>query len=237
MNASRLSRRQRLAPFAVLDPRYDTRNVLSRNRPITRGNLSCLKASPGGATTEATLEPLFVIRAQASPAVVWFETQPIRIKARLGELSTRYTPDGAAELRGGRRVLVEVKPMQRLRSPETLCRLIAIRRQVEAQGLALLFATEVELDRREENVRIRYVKSHARIFSAAETSRLKSQARSLDAAPLSVYSDQLGSTAAVLHLVAVGHLFLDYSHTINAATLITKQPTEVQLELPLFSAW
>jgi hypothetical protein len=237
MNASCPSRRQRLAPFAALDPRYDTRNVLSRSRPITRGNLSCLKASPGGATTEATLEPLFVIRAQASPAVVWFETQPIRIRARLGELTTRYTPDAAAGLLDGRCVLVEVKPKERLRSPDTLRRLIAIRRQLEAQGLALRFATEVELDRPEENIRIRYVKSHARIVTANETDRLKAQVRSLDCGPLSVYIERLGSLGAVLHLVAVGHLFLDYSCPIDATTQITKQPTEVQLELPLLSAW
>jgi hypothetical protein len=225
---------RRLLPFEALNPNFNTRNVLSRSGAMLRCKLACSKGA-GVVATEATLEPLFAMRAQMSPAVAWFATQPMQIKSLLPTgTGFKYTPDAIVELRDRCLAAVEVKPSARIARPEVAERLAAARAELARHGMPLLVATEVELRRDSENERVRYVRSFLAIVGWQSSEDLARRCMHLGRAPLRAYVEVLGSTASVFHLAARGVLFLDYAAPIDADAIVTSRAAEAA-PLALFS--
>lgn len=228
--------RRALEPFAPLQPDFGVRNILSRRSGQFRGRIACPKAPE--AHTEATLEPLFALRASASPQIQQFVMQPMRVREILKDVTIKgYTPDAAAYVLNGQLALVEVKPHDVLAQADVLTRLLAFRHRLECAGFKLLFSTNRELDRPEENDRIRIVKGHLKVFEPRMTIALDRGLAGVRRLPLGEAAEALGSRTAALHLVANGRFFIDYTRPLNEAALLTRSPEEFCHALKLFSSW
>jgi len=227
---------QRLVPYAALNPRYETRNIMSRSAQTIRGHMP----SGGGArgvNIESTLEALFALRAHAAATVRSFVEQPMQIEALQQALPISYTPDAAVCLASGEHCLVEVKREAELKTAEVLARITAIRRTTESVGIRLLCATDAELRRDAENARIRSVRIHARTFTPRETEALKGRLRKCSTFTVGEATEILGSRAAVLHLIAVRVLYVDYRQPLNSDAIVSPNPEEANHDLALFSDW
>lgn len=235
-NSPKGARANRLMPYAALNPRYDTRNIMSRSSQNIRGRLPCSKSTLGIAI-ESTWEALFALRAEASAAVIAFETQPFQFEAIQANLPIGYTPDAAVTLNTGERCLVEVKREVDLNRADVFERLKAIRCVTEEHGIRLLCVTDAELKRPDENERIRAVRIHARTYTLRESEALNGRLGTRMPLTISEAVIRLGSRAAVLHLIAVHFLYVDYRQPLTAATVVSRNPEEAQHDVALFSGW
>ena len=236
MHIHNSERIQRLVPYAALNPRYDTRNIMSRSAQTIRGHMPSREGTPG-IKIESTLEALFALRAHAAASVKFFVDQPMRIEALQQALPISYTPDAAVCLATGEHCLVEVKREAELKTPEVLARITAIRRTTESVGIRLLCATDAELKRDAENARIRSVRIHARIFTPRETEALKGRLGKSTTFTIGDAAEILGSRAAVLHLLAAHFLYVDYRQPLTSDAVVSTTPEEANHALALFSDW
>jgi len=227
---------QRLIPYAALSPRYETRNIMSRSAQTIRGHLPSYEGT-GGIDIESTLEALFALRAHAAASVKSLVHQPMQITALQQAVPIGYTPDAAVCLATGEHCLVEIKREVELKTPEVLARITAIRRTTECVGIRLLCATEAELARDAENARIRTVRIHARIFTRRESEALKGRLGKRSTFTIGGATEILGGRAAVLHLLAVRSLYMDYRQALTNESVVSTNPTEANHDLALFSDW
>lgn len=236
MHRNEPERIRRLVPYAALNPRYDTRNIMSRSAQTIRGRMPSRK-SGREVRIESTLEALFALRALAAASVKSFVEQPMQIAALQQALPISYTPDAAVCLASGEHCLVEVKREAELKTAEVLARITAIRRTTESVGIRLLCATDAELKRDAENERLRTVRIHARIFTPRETEALKGRLGKRSTFTIGEATEILGSRAAVLHLIAVRVLYVDYRQPLTGDAIVSPNPEEANHDLALFSNW
>lgn len=226
----------RLVPYAALNPRYETRNFMSRSCQTIRGRLPCSKSS-SATEIESTLEALFALRAEASAVVSSFVTQPFQFRAVQQKLPIGYTPDADVCLSSGERCLVEIKREVDLRRADMLARLTAIRHTTEASGIRLLYSTDAQLRRDDENERIRTVRIHARTFTQRESEALNGRLGHRSTLTLGEAAAVLGSRAAALHLIAIHVLYVDYRQPLTVAAVVSRNPKEADHDVALFSDW
>jgi len=226
----------RLRAFEGLDPRYDVRNVLTRSGQTIRGRVFG-DAAPGGAAIESVLESLFALRAQASHAVISYVAQPARLAVVVQGQRHRYTPDGAVGLVSGEEVAAEVKHRGRLHTADTLVWLTSVRRALWLGHVNLRVSTEVELDRPEENLRIRQVKTHRKTFHSRETDALDARFGAGQSLFFEEAVRRVGSRPALLHLIAVKRVCIDYRQPLGDRTVVSRIPGEANHEIELFHDW
>jgi TnsA endonuclease N terminal len=119
------------------------RRIPPSYRSIT-GRLAAHK-NIGPAHYESPLERDYLITLEADPAVVAYETQPIRLQYRDATGRVRpYTPDVLVDRRGGVRELCEVKYVADIRKlrAEHRERWLAAYRHSQEQGWRFLLITE-----------------------------------------------------------------------------------------------
>jgi hypothetical protein len=234
-NSQKAARARRLVPYAALDPRYETRNIMSRSSQNIRGNLPCSKGIVG-VEIESTWEALFALRAEASAAVTEFESQPFQFKAIQADLGIGYTPDAAVTLNTGERCLVEVKREADLNA-DVLARLAAVRKVTAKFGFRLRCVTDAELNHADENRRIRTVRIHAKTYTRRESEALNGRLGKRTTLTIGDAIALLGSRAAVLHLIANHFLYVDYRQPLTSAAIVSRNPEEAKHDVALFSGW
>ncbi len=148
-----------------------------------------------------------------------------------------YTPDAAVELASGERALVEVKYFSDLSSADTLARLTAIRRQLARSGFPFLWATDRELDKPDENLRIQTVKSYAALYTPRQRAVLEGRLRNRNTLTLGEAAQQLGGRAAALHLVAHRIYWVDFRRPLTEDAVLSRDPMEANHVVTLFSDW
>lgn len=227
---------RRKALFDALNPSYDVRNIMSRSGQTIRGKTASRK-SVGAANTESWWESHFCMRAEVSGEVKWFETQPLRFRIHLPGRGITYTPDAAIELKHLGVCLVEVKRYDGLARGDALARLTAIRHELAERGHRLLCSTERELDRTEENQRIRIVRAHRSTHTRRETESLVGKLNTYTTLTLGLATEVLGNRAAVLHLIATRHFYIDYRQPLIASAVIARNPLEANHAVALFANW
>jgi len=221
--------------YEALNPRYDVRNIMSRSGQTIRCRASCSKAP--GAKGESTWEARFCLRAEASADVKAFKTQPFRLPLTLFGFESEYTPDAKVELLSRGDCLVEVKRYIDLNRPDTSRRLTGIRAELAAKGYGLLWSTDRELDRPEENDRMYTVKIQRQMFTLRETEVLNGRLAHYETLTLGEATAILGSRARVLHLIARHLFYVDYRRPLSSDAVISRQPKEANHAVSLFSDW
>jgi len=222
--------------YGALNPRYDVRNIMSRSAQTIRGRMACGKAQ-GEAKIESWWESMFCLRAEANGDLLWFETHPCRFEFEIAGQPSKYTPDAAVGHRQYGTCLIEVKRQADIARPDTLVRLTGIRRHVEPLGFRLLYSTDRELRRPEENARIRVVKIQRCMYTMRETESFAGRLAGYQMLTIGEATAILGRRNAVLHLLAKQHFFVDYRHPLTSNAIIARNPLEASHAVTLFSPW
>lgn len=230
------TRAKRLSAFEPLDPRYSVRNVMTRSGQTIRGHVFGQSAE-GGAQIESVLEGLFALRAQASATVTSYTAQPAQLAIYVHGQKHGYTPDAALQLVTGETEPVEVKYSSKVHTADNLAWLTSVRRPLKDAGLCLRVSTEIELDRPQENELIRRVKVHRKTFHPRETAALNARFGPRQTLKLKEAESLLQGRAALFHLIATKHLFIDYRQPIDEHTVVSRNPGEAKHAIELFHDW
>jgi hypothetical protein len=104
---------------------------------------------------EGLLELDAIYLFEVLPSVVAYTEQPKTVTYPDGDQVRRYTPDFELILRSGERLLVEVKPSERLKTEAVAHKIDAVQRRLERDNEQLMVLTEESLRRepRQSNAR------------------------------------------------------------------------------------
>ena len=194
-------------------------------------------AADGGAQIESVLESLFALRAQASAIVSTYTAQPAQLAIHVHGEKHGYTPDAALQLVTGETEAVEVKYSRKVHTADNLAWLTSVRRSLREAGVRLRVSTEIELDRPQENQRIRRIKVHRKTFHARETAALNARFGARQTLKLKEAEALVEGRAALFHLIATKHLFIDYRRPIDEHTVVSRNPGEANHAIELFHDW
>lgn len=140
--------------FPLTSDARPVRTVVTRSGSMPRGYFPSLK---NGCMVpyEQTLEADACLLFEMSPLIESYREQPERIWFPDGDRIRLYRPDYELELSSGKRVLVEIKPAERLAKPAIRAKFDRIQEYMDRAGRLFVILTEESIRRqpRLENLR------------------------------------------------------------------------------------
>lgn len=135
-------------------PHQRAREIVRPTGGIVRGKFPSRK-NGRMVEHEGLLELDAIYLFEVLPSVVAFTEQPKTVTYPDGDQVRRYTPDFELILRSGEKLLVEVKPSERLKTEAVAHKIDAIQRRLERDNEQLMVLTEESLRRepRQSNAR------------------------------------------------------------------------------------
>ncbi|WP_322063931.1 TnsA endonuclease N-terminal domain-containing protein [Burkholderia cenocepacia] len=194
------------------------RDVATRSGPFVRGLFPSFKNGRQVAHEE-TLEGDAVLLFEMSPLIRSYREQPEHVYYPDGDRTRRYTPDYEIETISGQRILVEIKPANRLNAPQTRRKFDLIEAHLDRTGRAFAILTDKSIRQkpRLNNLRLLWRSAPLTPMSYGEIRRA---VRLLHVNDVRSFDDAISVIGrnAVSGLLMLGYLTCSLDSEINRTT-------------------